>query len=98
MTAEGIPIYRDNRLDRGTTYMAVGRLIVGTGLLRGVAYTVPGKVERGYLVKYVALAAMLADAVTGCLVPVKPDDCIEVDPRYRGDWTREEAFLHAFAG
>lgn len=93
----GLIVVRDDRIERGKTYQMGHRLFVGTGLLRGVAYSVPGKVERGYVLDYRALAVRLLDAVTGCVVAVRPHDCIEVDPRYRGDWTREEAFLHAFA-
>lgn len=88
------PVHRARNIERGRTFVSkAGGIFAGVGLLRGVAYTIPGTVERGYVLRSGGSTADLLDAVTGKVVTVDPDECIEVDPRYQGDWTRSETLL-----
>lgn len=82
-----MPIIQSSGLERGR-YMIVNDptrgkcLIEGIGLARGIPYRTPD-VDRGYVLHAGTRRATLIDAVTGRLVEVAVDDCVEVEERHR---------------
>jgi hypothetical protein len=77
-----MPVIETVSVARGSAFIinqGQRRLIVGIGLHRGVPYTVPGEVERGYVLEAGYNTATLLDAPTGRVVTVPHKDCIEVE-------------------
>jgi hypothetical protein len=87
-TPFGIPFRTSRHMPRGSAVLIGTRLdgepdvrliLFGSGLLRGVPYSVPLVVERGYVLReHADGTATLVDAVTGRLVRVIAAEAVEV--------------------